>query len=367
VVGASDVNASSLIQISKGAKLGPMGIPGTDDGAIAASDNVYGPASASGLSTKTFTAIDANASSPNVLTNNANHLAVPFAPWVNKGVTWKKCAGDSNKSFCMSDADCTGGDTCQSTTINNLTRLQMVLLFSGKVTNWGSFGSYFDAKPVILCLRHAGSGTHSTLDNAVMKTSWGGTLVNTAKTNYSTNGNVQTYNVAGLTSGTSTSLNYIWFNNGTPDMKTCLDGQIYDSALAANQAGRADLGIVGYMDADQANTADYVQVKFDGVDATRQAVRNGWYDYYTMQNIYYNASDATNFTPVSTLITNNTYGLIAFAQNPANILNGIGISGVNESNYWATKGELRFTKGSDTSYPVTKSAVANTIPGAQQP
>jgi ABC-type phosphate transport system substrate-binding protein len=269
----------------------------------------------------------------------------------------------------MTDADCgaTAG-ACASQTIDNLSRLQAVLLFSGRVTNWGSFGGYFDAKPVILCLRHAGSGTHATLDNAVMKSTWGASLVSSAKNNYATNGNTQTYNVAGLTSGTSTSLNYIWFNNGTGDMKNCLDGQIYDSVLGANQAGRSDLGIIGYMDADQPTPAtNYVRVKFDGIDANRQAVRNGWYDYYTMQNIYYNTNDATNYTPVSSLITNATYGLIAFAQNPNNILNGIGISGVNESNYWATKGELRFTKSSDTAYPTTKSAVANTIPGAQQP
>ena len=374
VIGASDVNAASLSQSSQGAKLGPLGKPGVDDGAITTTDYMCGPtATVNSQGTKTKVFIDANASSPNALTNNVNHLAVPFSFFVNKGVTWKKCASGANAGgFCQDDADCGGTagqhTICTSQTIDNLSRLQAVLLFSGTVTNWGQFGNYFDAKPVILCLRHAGSGTHATLDNAVMKGSWGKGLVTVAKNNYATNGSQQTYNVAGVTGGTSTALNYIWFNNGTSDLQNCLTGQIYDTVLGANQAARADLGIVGYMDSDQPDTATYVQVKYNGVKASRQALRNGWYDFYTMQNIYYNTGDATNFSPVNSLITNGSTGIIAFASNPNNLVNHTNpLTNVNESLFWATKGELRFTKSSDTVYPVTKSAVANTIPGAQTP
>jgi hypothetical protein len=170
--------------------------------------------------------------------------------------------------------------------------------------------------------------------------------------------------VAGLTSGTSTSLNYIWFNNGTGDMKNCLDGQIYDSVLGANQAGRSDLGIIGYMDADQPTPAtNYVRIKFDGIDANRQAVRNGWYDYYTMINIYTNPNYFNNY-PIG---VGNLGNLLTFIQDPANVPIGSVFTGVNESGFWAAKGELRFIKPSDIAYPIHKSSVANTIPGTQQP
>lgn len=369
-VGFSDVNAASFSQSSKGLKLGPLG-KNTDAGYATPKDYMCGPESTRSQAGTTFVPIDANPSSPFVLTNSVDHLAVPFAFFVNKGVTWKKCgtagstvAQRNNNNFCQVNADCNtaGGETCQPTTIDNLTRLQAILLFSGTVTNWGQFGNYFDAKPVIACLRHAGSGTAATLDHAVMKGTWGKPLVTMQKNNLVSNH--QNYDNAGLISGTSTSLNYIWFNNGAGDVKNCLDGKIYDDVKGATQAARSDLGIVGYMDADQPDAGNYVQVKYQGVKASRQAVRNGWYDYYTMQNIYYNPSDSVNTpTAVQTLIQN----LISFAANPANIIDAVGISGVNEFNYWATKGELRFTKGSDTTYPVTKSAVANVIPGAQTP
>ncbi|MFA7316510.1 MAG: substrate-binding domain-containing protein [Sulfuricella sp.] len=53
------------------------------------------------------------------------------------------------------------------TDTNNLTRLQAVLLMSGNVSNWDQFG--YTSNWVVSCMRHAGSGTHATLDKAVMR------------------------------------------------------------------------------------------------------------------------------------------------------------------------------------------------------
>jgi hypothetical protein len=350
VVGASDVNAASFAQISKGLKLGPMGNPATDLGGVTATDNVYGPAG-----TATTNALTVISTDPTGLTTNTNHLAVPFAFYVNKAVTWNKCsatAAANANGFCTADADC--GATigaCAPQTIDNLSRLQADLLFSGQITNWRDFGGYFVQKPVVLCLRHAGSGTHSTLDNAVMKSSWGKALTQAQKNNYAANGNQQTYNnyVAGPNS--TTNLPFVWFNNGTSDMKKCINGQIFDTTTVppAAQPARADIAAVGYMDADQPSTGNYVQIKYNGVTASRQALRNGWYDFFSMQNMYFNGSDTTNYTPVAPVVT----ALVAFASNPANIP-------AAEAGFWSTKGEMRVIKANDTTFPATK--VTPTLP-----
>jgi hypothetical protein len=52
--------------------------------------------------------------------------------------------------------------------LENMTRPMAVNLFSGKVTNWNQFCNG-DTLPVKVCLRHAGSGTHATLDAAIMR------------------------------------------------------------------------------------------------------------------------------------------------------------------------------------------------------
>jgi hypothetical protein len=101
-----------------------------------------------------------------------NPLIVPFGFFVNKGVTAKQClppvATANQYEYCMTDADCGGAaGSCVTDTINNITRLQAVNIFSGYASNWSDFGGYFTEQPITACLRHAGSGTHATLAYAV--------------------------------------------------------------------------------------------------------------------------------------------------------------------------------------------------------
>lgn len=60
------------------------------------------------------------------------------------------------------------------TTINNLSRQQILLLMSGGVSKWNQFGlneagDAYPNKRVGVCHRHAGSGTLATLDKAIMR------------------------------------------------------------------------------------------------------------------------------------------------------------------------------------------------------
>lgn len=54
--------------------------------------------------------------------------------------------------------------------VDNITRQQALLLMSGSIAKWNMFGDNYPDKRVVLCMRHAGSGTHATLDMAVMRT-----------------------------------------------------------------------------------------------------------------------------------------------------------------------------------------------------
>jgi hypothetical protein len=360
ILGASDVQATTLTEISKGGDLGPLTVPTATNGAEGQPTyNVYGPTGTAIHAGGKLTAINADATN---LSYTNQHVAVPFAFDVNNGVTWKKCgvAGATNAQLnannsCQTTADCNTGasETCQSTTIDNISRLQAVLLFAGQVNNWSQFGGYYDAKPVILCFRHAGSGTHATLDNAVMKSTWGKALPTNAKDNYVANGNQQTYGNYAAGANTATNSNFIWFNSGTPDEANCLDGQIYDTVAGHAVAGRGDLGAIGYLDADQADsttdaTKHYTQIKYNGVKASRQAIRNGWYDFFTMEATAYNPNDTVNYGNNSGMVTD----LISYAANPANIP-------PTETGFWSTAGEMRVKKTSDTSYPALEVTPAN--------
>ena len=122
--GASDVLAKSLTQQSAGMDLGPLGCGSTKAPAWSPYSGQY--------------ACEINRDFINYPINStgltdSNPVVVPFAFYVNNSVT-------------------SGGSP-----ITNLTSVQISALFSGKVPDWSDLG--FDAKPVSLCLRHAGSGT----------------------------------------------------------------------------------------------------------------------------------------------------------------------------------------------------------------
>ncbi len=53
--------------------------------------------------------------------------------------------------------------------VDHINRQQAMLLFSGNVYNYNQFGPGFPNKKVVLCMRHAGSGTHATLDKAILR------------------------------------------------------------------------------------------------------------------------------------------------------------------------------------------------------
>lgn len=297
-LGASDVAGEAFVQESHGEKFGPRG---------------------GGAWNVTLTGEDASS------LTHTNPLVVPFGFFVNNAVTAKKCttaAGALAGEYCMVDADCggTAGSCGAASTIDNITRLQAVNIFSGYAADWSDFGAYFTAQPIVACIRHAGSGTAAAMDYSVMRgNGWGNALV--------------TYEEAGR----------IWFNEGSSDLIKCVNGN-----STVNTTGSL-IGAIGYADADQATgtagTSQNVKaIKYNGAFGTRYSIRNGLYDFWTTQWVY---EDPTRTTAAQRPVVD---ALTAFAAVPGNVPS-------TKAKHWATADEMKFYKGSEMEYPYLNGAL----------
>lgn len=307
-VGTSDVAAESLTQISKGNTLGPMG----------------GDPLTSDLPSKNIT-------SDGLIPNNT--VVVPFGFFINSAVTAQTCTAGLIGNYCTAASQCNSGPSTTdgvcgaATTITNISRQEAALIFSNSIFDWSDLGAYFTAQPTVVCLRHAGSGTHSALDNTVIYSNWGGGL--------------PTEEVA----------DSVWFNQGSSDEMKCING-----ATTATPTGSL-IGAIGYADADQAigvagTSQNVKQLKYNGFYPTRTAIRNGLYDFYTNAWLYTNPA---NSAQVNAIINDASAGLIAFAQDPANVP-------ASKANYWAAVGEMKFNRAADNSYPAFTGAAIPMTP-----
>jgi hypothetical protein len=329
-IGASDVAGSSFVQESHGQLKGPNG---------------------GGWVDRTFpaTGVDDSGLTPK------QPVVVPFGFFANNTVTKTKCLGpdpleptasahkavstwgyqcydpdeDGHSADCIGYYKCVGGtcsggvnqgNSCSKATdcpdvalestvcaripLDNISRVMAVNIFSGQAWYWTDFGAWYNSDPIVACLRHAGSGTHSTMDWAVMRSAaaelYGWPLV----------------------TNESASDPTVWFNDGASDEMKCV-----------NQLA----GAIGYADADQLEGTDnYPNVhalKYNGVEPRRTKVRNGEYDFYSNQWLYFK----TDLTALEN-------ALVAFASDPANIPS-------TKAKFWATADEMVFNKTTDRTYP----------------
>jgi hypothetical protein len=197
--------------------------------------------------------------------------------------------------------------------ITNLTRLQALLIFSGKAENWSDFGPSYANKDIIACLRHAGSGTHASLDAAVMRGDW--PLV--------------TYEDAP----------YIYFNDGSSDEMKCVNQNAGQST--------SSFAAVGYADADQElncgpgkTYASTAAVNHEGVPALKDNIKNGVYNFWSAQWCYECAPSNTTLHPW-------VQNLMTFASDAANLP-------ASKAAYWASNGEMNVEKANDFAMPQFK-------------
>ncbi|BBO85839.1 hypothetical protein DSCO28_64050 [Desulfosarcina ovata subsp. sediminis] len=200
----------------------------------------------------------------------------------------------------------------------NLTRLMATSLFSGQVLDWSDFG--YPAQEVILCLRHAGSGTHATLDADIMRGE-----ANLVKDEVL---NTDDGYILGISPVT-------YFNKGSSDMMNCIRD--------------AGAGAVGYADSDKnggnpdGSAGSYTTVqrlKYMGKDAVAYTLIHGMYDFWSAQWLYFRADEDAS-------IKAKINELCAFASDYLNMPS-------SRRAFWTTKGEMRVEKSSDFTWPSWK-------------
>jgi hypothetical protein len=350
-IGVSNLEASSLEQVTKGTLQGP--IDGQD-----ADDNYtwrefFQKNGKPGVDTSNIpstVSVTVNGALHPRYPNPSNPIFYPYAFYVNPGVKAMMCNSLATDAALVGSScteatvatDCgakSAKAACTSQTINNLTRLQVVALFSGVITHWSDFGDNYTSLPVTLCLRHSGAGTLATMDLGVMQGSpdgkgWGANLVQEENR---------------VASGKPP---YIYFNNTQGDSRNCLTWANGGSVSNTNNGvtDKPDLlpkdvkgGAVGFIDADNANKADYVQVKYNGTYPSRARVRDGVYDNFWIVDRLYAAPG---------LLTGQlaVYGqMLTFAADPANYTDAN--LGNSRGNYYGAVTELNFPKANAGVYP----------------
>ena len=296
-VGASDVAAATFQQSSEGLAKGYN----TDDGSTIDRDIIY----------PDFLVHDGDTTALDRLENDVEPVqtvVVPFGFFANNGYDKENAAATT------------------PVPVDNLSRLMAVTLYSQQVLNWNEFlpaGSDLDL-PVVLCLRHAGSGTAATLNAAVMR---GAAKLPTEEV--STNDMAYMWGFSPQT----------WFNKGSSDAMKC--------------AGRR-AGAIAYADADKctgdclSNIDKYGLLKplsYQGVDPTADTIRNGQYIFWSAQWLY---PDPDVDDTTSDIIE----AMVAFASDGHNMPGADKTPIEGKAKYWAAQGNMRVYKQTDFSFPV---------------
>ena len=189
--------------------------------------------------------------------------------------------------------------------VDNLTKVQAQMLFSGVINNWDRFSS--TSLPVSLCIRVAGSGTHATLDWAVVR--------DFALVQDATHPDWVADGMGGYAAPA------VYTNKGSTDEVKCV-GNI--------------VGAIGYADADKlsSDTAALActnnskgrscRIAYQGYAPTATNVAECKYDFWASNVVYYKNTES------STLLTN----LIAFMSNNSNMP-------AAKQNFWAAKSALK--------------------------
>lgn len=221
-------------------------------------------------------------------------------------------------------------NTCTEMPIDNLSRLQALLIFSDAVNNWRDFGPWYPDLPIVQCMRHAGSGTHATLELGVFR---GDAVVK--NTSVGGAGLFWEFSQSPEATDPNGSEPVVWHYRSSTDLtEDCIE--FYN-------------GAVGYVDADKVLGNDDVNnchtVKFEGVEPTREKVKFGEYSYWAGQQCFYDTATVTGITQ------NLADSLMAFAADPANLNN---VDFGQKANYWSTDDEMTVKKTADSAYPVPK-------------
>jgi hypothetical protein len=191
----------------------------------------------------------------------------------------------------------------------NLTRTQAANLFAGNVKDWSQFGPDFPQKGVVVCLRHAGSGTHASLDTGVMR------------------GDLKLTTQEQIMASPGSFPEIMFFQSSSGEAQCVAENGGYGAG--------GDYIAVGYADSDlTTNTGNGMHlVKYEGADSTADNIANGVYSFWSSQWIYLKPVD------------NNAHVKRIMAYAAANVpASKVGV--------WLPAADLNVQKATDKSMPV---------------
>jgi hypothetical protein len=260
--------------------------------------------------------------------------------------TGGQCVGGATPgATCTSSVQCLSSSTegnCVGAPLSNLSREMAIMIFTKQATYWSDLGKGYASGDSLnyinTCFRVPGSGTDATLNNGILK--WKST----------------TFNGKYLPSN---SLQQVIFNDGTTDMMKCIN----NGSGSANKHGSTQIataGLIGYADCDQAldmyplyqyygghtDKWDFVNpLKFEGVQCSRRAIRNGEYDnFYSKEWVFQDQTNATfngnNFLlglvhcPAGSGTCTPLSGLMDVLSQPSSI------SSTDRKDFWAAYSEI---------------------------
>ncbi len=211
--------------------------------------------------------------------------------------------------------------------LNNLSRMEAVNIFAGKVTNWQDLDPTYPDQQVVVCHRHAGSGTAATLNAAVFR---GDDVMPTVQQD----GDFLSpyYNMFVEFEG----LPAIYFNKGSSEAVECAGytpgGVAYadsDKCVNGCSGSRGDLKAIAYQGVGgDANT-----------DVMSEAVKNGRAIFWSAQYLYSNPTGETKRVIDS---------IVGFASVEANLAT------TGKGDFWAAQDAMNWEKATDFAWPSPK-------------
>ena len=208
-------------------------------------------------------------------------------------------------------------NTAVGSSVTNLTRSDAGNIFSGNIFWWTDFAGNrtgYPSKEVIACLRHAGSGTHATLNAAVMRGDYALLAYEDAP--------------------------YVYFNDGSSDELNCIAQNAGESTSA--------YAAVGYMDYDGCDgeygvggkCENMKMMQYEGVDADRDNILVGPYSFWSAQWMY-NCGTVVGDAAYQAKINDLVEALAAYASDAA----------TNPLPNFPTQSEMKVQKPSDFDMP----------------
>ncbi|BBO92848.1 hypothetical protein [Desulfosarcina ovata] len=196
----------------------------------------------------------------------------------------------------------------------NMTRLMATLIFAGHINNWADFG--YSAQAITACMRHAGSGTHATLDADVFR---GDAVL--AKTEV----------LPGSFAYMGGATPVVYFNKGSSDMMSCID------TVGAGAVGYADSDKNGGAPDGSDKNTNIVRLTYMGADGNAHWVKYGVYDFWSAQWLYWDENESTE-------VKEKIAELCAYASEGDNIP-------CSRKEFWVAGGDMRVYKADDFTWP----------------